>query len=700
MPFLQHLYKYPFLRLLIPLILGIIGGDYYFSKGNTDLSGVVFVSVLFILFVLLAAIYRIKKYSLRWIFGTVLFLFLLIYGGGNVFFQLEATAYPFAAESRTYRGVITQKPEYRENSVLCRLEVTGCCDSADCYPVNRNVLLYFPLAGISEYLKSGDEIIFNSHISPPAKRGNPDEFDYGRYLLHKNISGTGFVPPGNCRILRNHKYYSLRKVALDVRDKIIDHYKALGFDRETLSILAALTVGYKEDLSEEIRESFSVSGASHVLALSGLHIGFIYGFLAFFLSFLPNKSKGFQILKAFIIILLLWIFAFITGLSPSVVRSVIMFSVFLLSGLFIGKLFSFNSLCIAAFAMLLFRPTWLFDVGFQLSFCAVGAILIIQPWLTSKIRYKNKVVQYIGGLLTVSVAAQIGTAPLVLLYFSRFSTHFLLTNLVVIPLVFLIIHAAVIMLLFSPLPVIQQMFADVTQYLISLLIRSVHYVEQLPFSSFDNLRLYPLEVLGIYIVILLAIVFLYHRKPRFLIAAICIMICLNVYKVVELHINQPVNSIVFYNVRNCPAIHCIAENRNSWLVYADSIADTQRLERAISGYASRLRLHQHVAVNTDYEQDNLIRLQNIVWYHGKKIAIIHSNEWNFVTTTTPIEVDYLYVCNGYRGAMETLTRTFSAQQVIIDASITASRRKKIIRECNELNIPYLSTHEGAVIIEL
>ena len=232
-------------------------------------------------------------------------------------------------------------------------------------------------------------------------------------------------------------------------------YHRLGFQGDNLAVLSALTVGDKENLSEDMRETYSIAGASHVLALSGLHIGLLSTLFLFFFSFLWKRWAAFKPLGFFLVILFLWAFAFLTGLSSSVVRSVIMFSLLVVSRLQSEKLLSLNTLAATAFLMLLYNPLWLFDVGFQLSFVAVVSILLIQPKLYSLLSVRRCIPRYVWGLLTVSVAAQIGTAPLVIFYFSRFSTHFLLTNLWVIPMVTLILYSAVLMLILTPFPFLQ-----------------------------------------------------------------------------------------------------------------------------------------------------------------------------------------------------------------------------------------------------
>ena len=377
-----------------------------------------------------------KCYSRRWIFGVVLFFFCFVLGFMRMNCQMQAVEFAFGSEETTYRMFLVEEPQIKERNVFCRVLLTERIDSS--YrktTLNHKAIVYLSRDSLSECLGCGDELIAYTGFSTPANNGNPDEFDYARFLLRHQVSAIGNVHTGKWRRISQDAVHSFRQKAFDCRERVLAIYRHLGFQGDDFAVLSALTVGYKEGLSEEIRESFSVSGSSHVLALSGLHIGFLYALLWFCLRWLPGRWRAMAVLRTLLIIAFLWGFAFFTGLSASVVRSVFMFSLFALSGLSRRKNFSLNTLFAVAFFMLLCRPVWLFDVGFQLSFCAVTAILLLQPriyrWFPG---VHSRIGHYLCSLMSVSIAAQIGTAPLVLLYFSRFSTHFLLTNLLVIPL--------------------------------------------------------------------------------------------------------------------------------------------------------------------------------------------------------------------------------------------------------------------------
>lgn len=417
-----------------------------------------------------------RRYAFHEVYGAVVFLLLFALGGSLVSRQLAQSEYIFptakadvydagvdlygakpdlyATRPNVYQITLAEHPEIKERSVMFRAVLQGEV-RADTFLQNTRkteFLLYFPKDSTSSTLRRGDKLLINTRLVPPANNGNPDEFDYARYLKRKGISGTAYVAAGHWQVVGQETSRTLRQVALDYREKVVGYYRHLGFRGDELAVLSALTVGDKDELSEDIMETYSVAGASHVLALSGLHIGFLY---ALFLFFFSPLWKRWSFLKPFLLLLTivcLWGFAFFTGLSSSVIRAVTMCSLLILSMFQSEKPLTLNTLAATAFLMLLYNPAWLFDVGFQSSFSAVAAILIFQPRIYGLCTMKNYFLRKIWGLVTISIAAQVGTAPIVALYFSRFSTHFLLTNLWVIPCVSLVMYAAVLLFVFAPFP--------------------------------------------------------------------------------------------------------------------------------------------------------------------------------------------------------------------------------------------------------
>ena len=324
------LHKHPFVRLIIPWITGVFCGDRFLGYSPGFSVGLV---ALILFFALSLIFYFFERYSLRWCFGVAVFSLCFTGGWMGITWQLQQTAdYTFPEEETVYKVMVTDIPEAKKRSVLCQVLLLAQCDSTGIYPIGEcKAMLYLPQDSAVFQLENGDELLVSTCISPPVNSKNFDEFDYARYLLRKGISGTGYVASGKWRLLSSSKTAChidlyLRHTATFYREKVISLYRELGLNGDDLAVLSALTVGDKTELSESVRESYSIAGASHILALSGLHIGLLYALLLFILNpFIRRGGAGKWVCTVFLITLL-WTFAFFTGLSPSVVRSVTMFS--------------------------------------------------------------------------------------------------------------------------------------------------------------------------------------------------------------------------------------------------------------------------------------------------------------------------------------------------------------------------------------
>lgn len=652
---------------------------------------------------LILSYFLIRKHRFQWLYGVAVFLCCFGLGAAVAGEHLHRTDFSFPDEAATYRVVIRQKPEVKERSILCRAALQRkASDKAEQGKAHlHTVLLYFPKDSAAAALKRGDILWVHARLAPPANNGNPEEFDYVRYLIRKGATATAYIPAGHWRITGHEASRTLRQIAADYREEVVALYRRLGFQGDNLAVLSALTVGDKENLSEDIRDTYSVSGASHVLALSGLHIGLLYALLFFLLSFCWKRLPVLKPFGLLLIIFLLWAFAFLTGLSSSVVRSAIMFSLLALSCLQPEKPLTLNTLAATGFLMLLCHPLWLFDVGFQLSFAAVASILLIQPRLYALLPLKHRIPRYVWGLLTVSVAAQVGTAPLVIFYFFSFPTHFLLTNLWVIPLVTLILYSAIILLLLTPFPFLQQLFASVVDALLSAQNNGLRRIEQLPASSIDGLCTDSCEIVLFYLFLLLMFRCLTIRTVRSVYLSLCCLLVLASYHTASVALSAPQCSINFYNVRSCPAVHCVADRKNSWLACADSLPDTIRLHRALAPHWNRQRLTAPRTLTTDYSTSGFSFRNHIIFYAGKRICLLHDARWRNKVSRHPLSVDYLYISKGYNGSIRELTSLFTLRTVILDASLSDYRSDVLQKECLRLTIPCISLKKkGALCIRL
>jgi competence protein ComEC len=292
---------------------------------------------------------------------------------------------------------------------------------------------------------------------------------------------------------------------LNQRTRLLERFADNGIDGDAYAVVAAMTLGDKSALTRDIKDTYSVSGASHVLALSGLHLGIIYMLLSLLLP-----RRRWPALSQLVIILSVWAFVFLVGMSVSVVRSAIMLTVYGL--LSIGKRdkMSINALAFTAIVMLMWNPAWLFDVGFQMSFMAVLAILLFVPLFEdvfpAEFLMEHRWIKRIWGLVIVSCAAQLGVAPLIAFYFGRFSAYFLLSNMIVIPAAIVILWLSIVVLLFPSL-------AYLLLYIVQWLNRVLLSITDIPGASIDNLHPSVLQVVLIYVLIFCCYLFIERIKP-------------------------------------------------------------------------------------------------------------------------------------------------------------------------------------------
>lgn len=305
----------------------------------------------------------------------------------------------------------------------------------------RKVKAYLQKDDRSRALRPGDGLLLRARMEPTDSL-RIGTFDYGRYLRVNGFTGRCYVGSSSwqpCHIAwsRLPRMERLRVRALRWRHQLLGRYKVLTADagEQAYALLAAMTLGDKSALTRELRDVYSMTGASHVLALSGLHMGILFSLL----SMLTFFGRGSLLVRA-LTVCMFWAFALLTGLSTSVVRSALMMSLVAVFSLRGGRVSLMNVLCLAAIVILLVSPNALFDVGFQLSFLSVFAIIMLMPLFDSlwpeRFLTAHSWVRMLWSLVAVGVAAQVGTAPLVAYYFGRLPVYFLLTNLVVVPCVY------------------------------------------------------------------------------------------------------------------------------------------------------------------------------------------------------------------------------------------------------------------------
>ncbi len=365
----------------------------------------------------------------------------------------------------------------------------------------------------ASHLRVGDGIVASSRLYGIHRPRNADDF-YPRYLLSHGFTASTRLYPGywQKRRLSTDRLSMFDKTAIlcrMFRDRLLQKANQTRMSASSRALLYAMTVGDRSLITSSLREDFSRSGVAHVLALSGLHFGMVYGI--FLLLLHPWRRKVFA---SVLILLAVWAYAFFVGLSPSVLRTSTMLTVYALLDLDYRPHDAVSVLSFVAMMFLLFNPLMLYDVSFQLSFASVLSILLFYPLLgsllPSRFLYRHRFIGWPVSLGVLSIAAQLGTAPLVAYHFGTFSTYFLLANYVAIPIVMLAVYLGFLFFLTLGIPCINAPVSLLLDPLLQWLASFTHWVNALPGSTLGGMHPAAWQVAGCYM--LLALVYYGLRR--------------------------------------------------------------------------------------------------------------------------------------------------------------------------------------------
>ena len=379
----------------------------------------------------------------------------------------------------------------------------------------------------------GDVLLAETQVRRGGKSGN---FDYGLYLRRQGIVGTCWALRRNWQLIGHEDDMDLKGLAKRCQYFLYQQYQKMGIEGQELGIISALTLGYREDLDKDVQRAFSASGAMHVLAVSGLHTGIVWGIVMWILTlgvlYKPLWEDKFRRwLLNISTIVLIWAYAFLTGLSPSVMRSALMLTFWALSSLLEQQTSRWNPLLAAAVVILIVNPLALWSVSFQLSFAAVAGIMLFGSSMQQAVVSKGRVWQSVSGLLIVSLAAQLGTMPLTLHYFGQTSNYFALTNLIVVPMAGILLSLG-----FSTLAMswcaLGEWLGLATKWCTWLLNQAVQWIESLPYST-THMHLSEWGVIGLYGAIICGLLMMRGGKVHWW-WIIGVIICLIVVLRVEL----------------------------------------------------------------------------------------------------------------------------------------------------------------------
>jgi competence protein ComEC len=684
----------PFVRLALALFAGIVWQVWG--------PGCTFPALFVLLGLTLAylSLWRIpffRAYGREWLYGPVALLCLFFAGVTLAQQQKTQTVLPLDRDV-WLQAEVCDNPVCTDRYTKVEAIARRYATESDTATVREKIILYLshnksqptPVAGAALYVRTALSL-----IPPP---GNPDEFNYRQYLAREKIFASAFVK-GNAYCVDNELSFwkAVQYAPLHWQSRGLEVFADSPIGEREYAVLAALTLGNKQWIDDDLRNTYAAAGAMHILAVSGLHVGIIMVMLGFIMSFLNKRRHGLFV-KNILMIVALWIYAAIVGFSPSVTRATVMFSFILIGQNRQWKMSIYNSLAASAFLIACVDPFVIFKGSFQLSYGAVLSIVYFQPRLRGLLYVKNKFLRGIWELATVSFAAQIGTAPVSLLNFHLFPNYFLLTNVCILSLVGFIVYGGVAFLIVHQIPVLSTIAGYVLHAMLWLLNSVVELVEALPGSVTNHIYIDWLQMWLMIAIILFIALYLVRLRRRWLWAAACAATgIIGLYTEQQIACGQQ-KMVVVYKVKDASYIHFISGRRSV------AFCDTAHLQTDFSFNTGNFRVRHRIASGEQRTGTSLTQrdtaIGDVRCYNG---FILFENEvYKLLENETidrrlpPIDVDCLIVTGAARMAPDLALRRYTPKQLIIDSSVAPYRIRRWEEAVAGRDIPWhVVRNEGA-----
>lgn len=694
---MNFLLRTPFFRLLLALIAGIVTSRYFRLYDLTFFS---FAVMALMVVTLSFVVHDIRwSYRLRWGFGAGVVVLVYLLGYVLMNEHDKQLHFDFAEQPLMYRLQIVGQPEIKERSVLAEAVPELCSELEKPTPVEGwrgvkealmsvdppRVLVYIRKDSTSASLRRGDVILARVRFQSPQPVQNPEGFDYSAYLRTRGIAATAFVDSTEWRHWSVIRQSSVLHWAELARDHMLMVYRKLELNHNEFAVLSALTLGYKEELEPDLMAHYSASGAMHVLSVSGLHVGVIFLIVNSLLSLVFRRPST-LVLKTIFMVLVLWLYAFITGLSPSVVRASAMFSMVAVGKALDRHAQIYNTISSTGFILLIYNPAYLYDVGFQLSYSAVIGIVYFQPKISPLLTVSNKALKWLWDLTSVSLAAQIGTLPLSLYYFNQFPNYFLLTNYIAIPLSTFIIYAAVAYLGVSFIPHLNEAVGWLLDWLLFALNSSIALIHNLP-GSVSQVYAGPLQLALMGVVLCCFVGYAELKKYLFLPVGMgAVVVYLWIQGLLTLQ-NLRTERIIYWSDRKESHL-LLARGSYEWVHTTDSSAFVKQ--------AGKYRL-KHDLKNQDFR---VHEHSFVTQFNRKRIAVVNDTTYRRRVSSTPLAVDYLIVQQFKGQRVDQLMRCFLPDRLIVGAGVSEYYTQQFRNWCKVHKKRFYATSESGAYVEL
>ncbi len=692
--------KFPLLRILLPSIAGILLANYLRRPMPCLWYGLLGGGTL-----LAILAFRSQAFRYRWWSGSVIIpLFLLLgYACSTLHNPIYDVAFMghLASGEQLVQGIVRNAPHHQQKRIQIELEVERVGTHPDTLTsVRANLLLYLPNDLAGQAVRYGDRLLCQTNWQPIAPPRNPHAFDYRGFLARRHIHHQAFIADGAFIRLDSLQGNPILGMAYQWRAQLLRALHRHLPAKEQQSVAAALILGYKQGLSEDVKNAYSATGAMHVLAVSGLHVGLVWAIIAFCLRWLPTHRPLFKVLRTLLTLMALWGFALLTGASPSVLRATTMFSFILVGRMLQREGSIYNTLAASAFCLLLFDPQLIFQIGFQLSYAAVASIVYFYPKIYPLWHINNRLGDWTWQLVALSIAAQLGTLPLSLYYFHQFPLYFWLSGIVVVPFAFLVLGSGLLMLFLDLIwPALAGLVAYLLNGLIWLMNALIFLIHQLPQSFFSEIWIDHWVMLALYLGLACMIIGINWRRARWWLYASGILVLISAYTAFRWIDQDRQRQLTIYDLHGRTYVEFV-EGEEIIALHSKQV-HPEDLHYATRNYHLSLgaRLIEQYTFGEKIERSNWWLNQQFVQFHTLRLFIPAALPAR--APIEPLKVDLLLLRDGFASSLDVLFEYVEPKQVIIDNSARRWQQHRWITDCGTHHVPvHRTATQGAFTLDL
>ena len=691
----------PCMRLFVPFALGLLLGGWL----DQPIPGLGSALAIAVCVSCLLALQKFR-YRFRWIFGVVFSLTLFMAGYCHVVRHNEIRQSDHFSEKigncHYLTGVVYDAPgKGAKLKVPVRVEAIGKSPDS-LQAASGNLLLFLEITPATETLRYGDRVGIHATVLAAEPPKNPFAFDYSRYLHFQNIHFQAFVKPDSLLRLSSDNGSPVWRAAFACREKLLallhEHFPT----QDEYAVASALLVGYKDDLSDDLRTAYAETGSMHALAVSGTHVGMLYAGIFFLLKKLRLRGRWGRFAETATVLAAIWGFSFLTGATASVLRASVMFTTYLVGKAMFRDASVWNVLPASAFGLLLYNPYFLFDAGFQLSYAAVAGMVFFYPRLYRVSPILPAWADWAWKVLLIGFAAQLGTLPLSLYYFHQFPVYFWLAGWAVVfgGAVFMAGGAALVVL-DAVSDVLANWLGQALYWMLYGLNQLIVGIQHLPGSVLGGIWINGWAALLLYVIIALLGATMVQRKAKWLMEALCVFALLGVCRAVRDFGQMGQAQMTVYHISKNSLLDFF--DGQSVVGLSDSLSAKQVLFAAQPNrWASGLRDFQaiHFPGDTTFTQPNLLFDPPFVQFFDLKIAVINDARWVKPGDIAPIAVDVLLLSKSPRVSIARCRGQFPFKLVVFDASNSWKQIERWKAECDAAGVAYHDVREqGAWVWE-